>query len=258
MSSLKQLQDTIRNKQGIGKTTLAEVMRFLLEQNTFLIKTNLQFKEAHESLENKVKILEEKLMKEKPLEQSNAAENCGEAARSRAEIAGNVIQEIAQQDSRKKNIIIRGVEEDICEDEENYRRTEQDSVLQVLKLRNPEVKLVSEDLESVSRLGQPDREKRYRPLLVKMKCPRKRDEVTNKEGAFRLRKYNAENDSRIRVEPDLTKQQREQYQQKWEEAKTKNAELGIETGNLRSWVVCGPKDKPVLKQRKGQTQDSPK
>lgn len=74
----------------------------------------------------------------------------------------------------------------------------------------------------------------------------KRESVLDKAGHLRLKTMNQERGQRIRVEPDLTPQQRRDYDAMWEDARERSKVSGKHSGNGEKWVVLGPMDSPRL------------
>ena len=142
---------------------------------------------------------------------------------------------------RRQNLVVKGLPESGSENIEVRREYDLKMVAELLEntkvISEPEARGV---IVAVRRIGKPGPES-TRPLLVRFRSQENRDEI--------LRKYGkAAQANKIKIEPDLTREQRKEYIEMWEEAdkRTKNA---LKMGRNTRWFVWGPKECPKIKQR---------
>ena len=100
--------------------------------------------------------------------------------------------------------------------------------------------VLKQSITYMRRLGRPKEGWSYRPLLIQLRSSELRDQLIRcQEG---VRKYNEENDTRYRIQADLTRDQMDNFKKLWEEADKK-------TKNGTRYYVTGPRENPVLKKR---------
>ena len=153
--------------------------------------------------------------------------------------AAVVCEEMAGRETKKENIIFRGLEESELEGGGDRRQDDMSRVLDVLEGMNlGRREDVQENLLVIRRLGRREGNKKFRPLLLKFKDQGIRDRIIRNVKYFK--DYNQEKNTRLKAEPDLTPGQQQRHKDMWVEANKRSK-------NGEQWVVWGPKDNPRLR-----------
>lgn len=150
-------------------------------------------------------------------------------------------KEVEDRSDRKLNVIIRGVRE--SEEEEGLDRKEDDrkSIIRVCALTGAvEETDIANSILSIRRLGKYDKERHFRPILLKLSRSDLREKLVRT--GRRMRELNEANQTRYRIEADLTKEQTENYQEMWKKA-------DAQSGNGVKYYVTGPRENPSLRSR---------
>lgn len=161
-------------------------------------------------------------------------------------VTGRVVLEMSKLETKKNNIIIRGVKESKKSDLKERNKEDMASIMKIIEIRDTglDAEQIEPMIEYSTRLGKNNPEYDHRPILVKLKDKSIREKLLEAKGNTKLREFNITNGTKYRVEPDLTIEQRQYYNNLWTEASAKTSE-----GNGQ-WVVYGPMDNPHLKKWK--------
>jgi regulator of replication initiation timing len=127
-----------------------------------------------------------------------------------------------------------------------YKEVEDDrkSVIRVFALTGAvdlvEEPDIAESILSIRRLGKYDKERHFRPILLKLSRSDLREKLVRT--GRRMKELNEANQTRYRIEADLTKEQSENYQEMWKKADT-------QSGNGVKYYVTSPRENPSLRSR---------
>ena len=163
------------------------------------------------------------------------------------------LKEVAEQQARHYNVVVRGVKQSLQEDGEDRQRDDRDAAAAVFVTvkagkRNWWTDEMDEDLHckmmdeivTVRRLGRPEEGKDYRPLLVTLASADLRQQLLRGGDTFKL--VNERRNTRFKIDPDLTKEQVAHIEKMYEEARRRTKEAK----NGTRYVVFG-KENPVLR-----------
>lgn len=203
-SKVEKLENELKNKSG-GK---------ILETTK---------KEIHSYVE----AVKKNLSKEKPETKKVSMDLCGE---------------MSEQEHRRLNLVLRGVKESDKEEGDERKKDDMEAAINLfVKMEVATDTQVRYEIKETYRLGRQEAGKRYRPLLIKLTTMDLKDEFLRSKHT--MKDYNKVNNTRYRVDPDITKMQRERLSilKKDAEEKTKKEKNG------EKWFVWGSKDNPKLK-----------
>ncbi len=162
----------------------------------------------------------------------------------------HMTQQMSDMQDRGHNIIFRGIPE--CDSEDGVTRRDHDirGVMRVMDLSSSFArKKFCEQVRFSRRLGSYEKIKQkldkdevpHRPLLVKLETNEQRDLCFRSWFRQKLKERNELNGTRYRVDPDLTKEQRDKLEAMWKEAHQKTMP------EVRFYVVG--QENPVLRSR---------
>jgi hypothetical protein len=212
----------------------------ILEQLTEMRRENTELRDENVMLKDKIAKMTSRVAKEAKTEVRSYVDSV--VKNLPASSAGRVTyKEVEDRSDRKLNIIIRGVRE--SENEEGLDRKEDDrkSVIRVCALTGAvEEPDMAESILSIRRLGKYDKERHFRPILLKLSRSDLREKLVRT--GRRMKELNKANQTRYRIEADLTKEQSENYQEMWKKADT-------QSGNGVKYYVTGPRENPSLRSR---------
>ena len=149
-----------------------------------------------------------------------------------------VVEQVAEMQDRRYNVVFRGVEESEEEDSGERKKADIEAVIQIARRVGVEEAVMAEAISTARRLGRKEEGKNKRPMLIRLKSLELRDKLLAR--SKNLRTYNEENKTKFRIDPDLTKDQMKNLDNLWEEARRKSK-------NGMKFYVAGMEN-PVLRQ----------
>ena len=163
-----------------------------------------------------------------------------------------ILKEVTERQDRGRNVVFRGIRESDGEGEEDRRKHDVEKLVEVAGRAGVDIESVKKSIIWVRRLGKREEGKNYRPLLVRLSSSDVRENLMRSNRA--LKEINRKEDSRWRIDPDLTKQQQDKLNEMWNEARKKTEAkngiryyvIGMENPELRSQRV----EKGVEEERK--------
>lgn len=151
---------------------------------------------------------------------------------------GKVVEQVAELQDRRYNLIFRGALESDKEDLEE-RKAHDEKQIKVIAEKAGLPKSFLNSVVSIRRIGKRADGVSYRPLLIRLTSQDQREKALRSN--LELRDFNQSKGTRYRIEPDLTREQRERLTNLWEEANKKSK-------NGKKFFVIG-KENPVLRWR---------
>jgi hypothetical protein len=161
-----------------------------------------------------------------------------------ASSAGRVTyKEVEDRIGRKLNIIIRWVRESENEEGLDGKQDDRKSVIRVCALtgavKEPDI---AESIISIRRLGKYDKERHFRPIILKLSRSDLREKLVRT--GRRMKELYEANQTQYRIEADLTNEQSENYQEMWKKANTQSGN-GVKGKVLRD----RPTREPILEEQ---------
>ncbi len=151
------------------------------------------------------------------------------------------IRDVTDLQDRRSNIIFRGIKESEAEDPKQRKEEDLKNINKVVEAAGMDSESFTEALVHHRRIGQKQDGVNYRPILVKVSSQDFRGEVLRGSRHRELKAYNRANDTRYRLDPDLTKEQKKHLDEMHEEARRKSK------NGVRFYVIG--KERPVLRSR---------
>ncbi len=162
------------------------------------------------------------------------------------------VKQVSDMQDRQLNLIFRGIREHDGESAQARKTHDQDQVLKIANLAGIDCRAFEDALVSTRRLGKWDKERKYRPVLVRLSSQEIRQKaLTCNRQLRRVNLQSQEKDdkdrTRYRIDADLTREQKENLDKMWEVAreKTNDAKNGVR------YFVIG-QENPVLRYQKAE------
>ncbi len=160
------------------------------------------------------------------------------------------VKQIADMQDRRLNLIFRGIRE--CDNIDGQERKNHDwnQVLNVVTLAGLNWQDFKNAMLFTRRLGKADEQHKFRPLLVRLSSQELRQKALTCNKQLRLvnlqnQEKEAEGKTRYRIDADLTKEQKDNLDKMWEEARTRTTEA---KNGVRYFVIG--QENPVMRSQK--------
>ncbi len=151
------------------------------------------------------------------------------------------VQTFTDLQDRRSNVIVRGVQESEAQDAEVRKKNDLKGIEQVATAAGLDPKAFVGTIEAHRRLGKKHEGVNYRPILVKFRSQDFREDVLKGSRHTALKAHNGVHKTRFRLDPDMSKEQKEKLEKMYEEARQKSK-------NDKKFYVVG-KERPVMKSR---------
>ena len=215
----------------------AKQLKCMLQRLTKLEEELQEEKSLRKELERKVKHLEAKVIEEKG--QMEMEEKVKETVRKETatfaeKLKANspmqpgkvILKEVTERQDRGRNVVFRGIRESDKEGEEDRKNHDMEKLSEVAFKAGMDPEVVRKSITRVRRLGKKEEGKKFRPLLVRLSSSDVRERLLR--GNRSLKEVNRKEATRLRIDPDLTKQQQDKLNEMWDEARKKtDAKNGV-------------------------------
>ena len=140
-------------------------------------------------------------------------------------------------------MVFRDIEESDKEGEEEKKKHDAERMCEVAEKAGVDNAIFRESITRVRRLGKEEEGKKFRPLLVRLSSSDVREKLL--KGNRALKEVNKREESRFRIDPDLTRKQQEKLDEMWNEARKKTEAkngikffvIGMENPEMRSQKI---------------------
>ena len=238
--SLEGLRSKLRAQQVTAEEKKEEIVQ--LSQGVDQVRKKVQ------ALEQEEKAGQEKLKETVRKETATFAEKL------KANLAtqpGKVVtlKEVTDINERRMNVVFRGIQESSGEAEQKQHQ-DFEKLCEVAVKAGEDGDLFRKTVIRARRLGKQEEGKNYRPLLVRLIAPDVRELLLR--GNRALKESNKKENTRYRIDPDLTREQQLKLNSMWDEAREKNKAkngvkyfvTGMENPELRSRKVEEGEEQP--------------
>lgn len=233
-NEIEELQETIGQLKEVLDNAVARVKQVEEE--------NKKLKHRFDTLENGKAVKFAQKDMEKLVEETVKRESFADMLKKNIKTKPRqVIQQMADLQDRRYNLVFCGIEESKEENNDAKKAYDQDQIKNVAKQAGLP-KSFHQAVVACRRLGKKLENHNHRPLLVRLNSQDLREQALR--GNRQLKEFNRENAeqghvTRFKIDPDLSREQRDVLNKKWEEAKEKSK-------NGKTYIVVG-KEQPFLK-----------
>ena len=247
----KKLRKALEERLRIQEQSLEEVKCKMKAHEAMAEKEKegrLQLSQGMDQVRKKVKTLEEEEKSDhERLKETVRKETASFAEKLKENLPtkpGKVVtlKEVTDINERRMNVVFRGIQEPSGEDNEQKHHQDFESLCEVAVRAGVDGDLFRKTVVRVRRLGRQEEGKNFRPLLVRLIAPDVRELLLR--GNRALKEANKEDNTRYRIDPDLTREQQQKLNDLWDEARKKN-----ESKNGVKYFVIG-RENPELRSRK--------